>query len=300
MKILIIGSGGFIGSHLRKYFIKSHDVYTCDLLNNPGDPKYTQLERTCSDFSLLFRNTRYDVCINCSGAANVSNSFVNTVYDFELNSLNVIRILESIRQYNNACKFINMSSAAVYGNPETLPIKENDEKLMPVSPYGFHKLISEIILDEYHTLYNIKTCTVRLFSAYGNGLKKQLIYDISRKILKEKEIHLYGTGLETRDFIHIFDICSAINSIIENDKFESSRINVANGKQIKISSIVEIFRQVWNFNKKIVFDNIEKTGDPKNWEADITILKSYGYKQKLSLYEGIKMYKEWIEGETIE
>jgi dTDP-glucose 4,6-dehydratase/UDP-glucose 4-epimerase len=300
MKMLIIGSNGFIGSHLKNYFTQSYEVYTCDLVNNPGDINYTQLENSCSDFSSLFKKIKYDVCINCSGAASVSNSFEDVVFDFELNSHNVIGILESIKKYNCTCKFINMSSAAVYGNPTTLPIKENKENLLPISPYGFHKLLSEIILDEYYTLYNIKTCSVRLFSAYGNGLRKQLMYDISKKILKEKEIQLFGTGMETRDFIHISDICYAIDCIIENDRFKSSRINVANGEQVKISSIVEMFKQAWNSDKKVIFDNIEKIGDPKNWKADVTILKSYGYKKKISLYEGIEMYKKWIENERIE
>jgi dTDP-glucose 4,6-dehydratase/UDP-glucose 4-epimerase len=299
MRILIIGSDGFIGSHLKEYFIRMYDVYSCDLVDNPGDFNYIKLECVNPDFCLLFKNVEYDVCINCSGAANVTNSFKNTVNDFELNSFNVVKILEAIRKFNGACKFINLSSAAVYGNPVTLPIKEKGD-LLPISPYGYHKLISEIVLDEYHTLFNIKTCTVRLFSAYGNGLKKQLMYDISMKILREKEIHLFGNGMETRDFIHIFDICQAINCIIKNDKFESSKINVANGEQIKIFDILETFKKVWNFDKKIIFDNIERTGDPKNWEADIEILKSYGYVQKISLYEGIKMYKNWIEKETIE
>jgi dTDP-glucose 4,6-dehydratase/UDP-glucose 4-epimerase len=221
------------------------------------------------------------------------------MYDFELNSLNVIKILEGIRSYNQCCKFINISSAAVYGNPKILPIKETGE-LLPVSPYGYHKLVAETILDEYNSLWGIKTCSLRIFSAYGNGLKKQIIYDVSKKIISSEEIYLFGTGDETRDFIHIDDICRAIECIIVHDNFDSTKINVANGKQVSIKNIVQIFNNFWLHNKKIIFDGIGRSGDPLNWCADIDLLKSYGYEQSVSIQAGIERYIEWIKNEKLE
>jgi dTDP-glucose 4,6-dehydratase/UDP-glucose 4-epimerase len=299
MKILIIGSRGFIGSHLEKYFVKSsYEVFGCDIIEDIDRKNYIKVEAFSPDYGVLFKD-QYDVCINCSGAANVSKSFEKVLYDFELNSVNVIRILDTIRNKNPQCKFINISSAAVYGNPSILPISEKNEPL-PVSPYGYHKLITEKIMDEYFFIWNIKTCSVRIFSAYGNGLKKQLFYDISKKILTEKEIHLYGTGKETRDFIHIDDICFAFDCIISNDSFKSSKINVANGEQITIRNVINSFNDIWKHNKKIIFDGFEKKGDPINWCADISILKSYGYKQNVNINDGIKRYINWIQEEKLE
>jgi dTDP-glucose 4,6-dehydratase/UDP-glucose 4-epimerase len=298
MKILIIGSKGFIGSHLEEYFKNiSHEVFGCDVIDDINKKYYTKVDATTTDYGILFKD-QYDICINCSGAANVSKSFDTVLNDFELNSINVIKILDSIRKFNPKCKFINISSAAVYGNPLVLPISEKNE-MLPVSPYGYHKLIAENILDEYYNLWQIQTCSARIFSAYGNGLKKQLLYDISRKILTEEEVHLFGTGKETRDFIHIDDICCALECIIKHDGFQASKINIANGEQISIGDIVEIFKKLWNSNKKIVFDGIEKHGDPVNWCADINILKSYGYKQCININDGIKRYINWIQGEKL-
>jgi dTDP-glucose 4,6-dehydratase/UDP-glucose 4-epimerase len=296
MNILVIGSRGFIGQNIEKHFIKKGDrVFACDIVDNPLD-NYTKIASQRSDYNVLFKEIKYDVCINSSGTAVVSNSFKDTEYDFRLNTLNVLKILDSIKKHNPECNFINISSAAVYGNPPTLPVAENT-KLSPISPYGYHKLIAETILDEYHFLFGTKTCSVRIFSAYGNGLKKQLLFDISQKIFFESEIHLFGTGNETRDFIHIDDICRALDCIIEKDTFHSTKINVANGKQITINKIVQIFNENWKHDKKVIFNGNGRYGDPINWEADISLLKSYGYKQNVDIESGVKRYIEWIKKE---
>jgi dTDP-glucose 4,6-dehydratase/UDP-glucose 4-epimerase len=300
MNILIIGSMGFIGRNLEKYFREtSYTVYGCDVVHIVSQKNFTMLDANASEYAPLFQGNSYDVCINCGGAANVSQSFENTLFDFELNSFNVIRILEAIRRYNPECNFINISSAAVYGNPAVLPISEAAD-VLPVSPYGYHKLMAEIIMDEYYKLWRIKTCSARIFSAYGNGLKKQLLYDISKKILRDSEVHLFGTGRETRDFIHIDDICHAFDCIIKHDSFKASKINVANGEQISINKIVELFNKEWKHNKKIIFDGIEKHGDPINWAADISVLRSYGYKPEVNISDGIRRYINWIQSEKLE
>jgi dTDP-glucose 4,6-dehydratase/UDP-glucose 4-epimerase len=300
MNILIIGSKGFIGHGLELYFAgETNKVYACDIIDASSSNYYTKIEPQNPDYSMLFMKTKFDVCINCSGAAVVLKSFEETENDFKLNVFNVVKILEAIKRYNPECKFINISSAAVYGNPAILPVSEKN-RLLPMSPYGYHKLITETVLDEYYSLWGLKTCSARIFSAYGNGLKKQLLFDISRKILFEREIHLFGTGKETRDFIHIDDICNAFGCIIAEDNFQSTKINVANGKQVTIDEIIKIFNENWKHDKRIIFDAIERIGDPINWEADISLLKSYGYKQTVGIEAGVKRYISWVKNERLE
>jgi len=75
-------------------------------------------------------------------------------------------VLEAIRKHSPSCKFISISSAAVYGNPEVLPVSESS-KVKPLSPYGWHKHYTEMICGEFYTYFKIPTCSVRIFSAYG-------------------------------------------------------------------------------------------------------------------------------------
>ena len=294
MKILIIGSKGFIGSHCVDYFSKEHEVWGCDVVLDYNTPNYISIDSVDSDFLGIFEQHQYDVCINCSGAANVPFSLEKPFTDFKLNTLNIFKLLEAIRKHAPKCKFITMSSAAVYGNPESLPIKEC-QAIKPVSPYGYHKVMAEMICEEYSRFWNIQTCCLRIFSAYGPGLKKQLFWDLYHKIVNDDCPTLWGTGRESRDFINISDIVKIIELAIRYSSFNGEVVNVANGKQIKISEIAEIVRRACGTEKVIRFNGAERKGDPINWEADISIINSWGYKPSVDLETGINRYLRWAK-----
>ncbi len=294
MRILIIGSKGFIGTHAIKHFQKQgREVWGSDVMVDYTSERYCLIDSTNADFHAIFENIPLDVCINCSGAASVPDSLNHPLRDYTLNTVNVFKILDAIRQYQPTCKFINLSSAAVYGNPSVLPIKETSN-LYPLSPYGWHKLQAEEICQEFYSFYKIPTCSLRIFSAYGEGLKKQLFWDLAQKIQSNSTIKLFGTGEESRDFIHVSDLIKAIEIIILKSNFKGEKINVANGKEIKIKDIVKCFYSNWDNKIEYSFSGEERKGDPNNWVADIDILKSMGYTSQLDIEEGLKKYYEWI------
>lgn len=296
MKIFIIGSSGFIGSHLNWYFAgKGHTVNCCDIIgadNHLG--KFTLIKQQKQDFTAFFKNEDYDVCINASGSASVPYSIENPDEDFRLNVSNVNSILHAIRRENASCKFINFSSAAVYGNPEKLPVSENST-LQPVSPYGFHKMISEQICNEFSKLYNIKTVNLRVFSAYGPRLKKQIFWDFYNKSIGQDAIELFGTGDETRDFIYIDDVCKAVECVINKAPMIGESVNIATGTEVTVKEAIDIYTKVLNKNIKFSFNGVSKKGDPNNWKADISLLQSYGFNSKNSLENGLTQYVRWLE-----
>lgn len=294
MRILVIGSKGFIGSHCVDYFSRKHEVWGCDVVLDYNMPNYISIDAVDSDFLGIFEQRQYDVCINCSGAANVPFSLEKPFNDFKLNTLNVIKLLEAIRKHAPQCKFITMSSAAVYGNPEKLPIVE-EQKKNPVSPYGYHKVMAELICEEYSKYWNIQTCCLRIFSAYGPRLKKQLFWDLYHKIKEQDEPTLWGTGKESRDFIYISDIVRIIDLAISHSKLNGEVVNVANGKQITIAEVAETVRKMIGTSKEIKFNRAERKGDPINWEADIEIIESWGYRPSVELEEGVKEYISWVK-----
>ena len=182
MNILVIGSKGFIGSHMLQYFKeKEHMVFGCDVVVDYTQENYFLIDAVNANFKEIFDSNTFDVCINCSGAASVPDSIIHPMRDFELNVNNVFKLLDAIRKQQPSCKFINLSSAAVYGNPAVLPVKE-DAALLPVSPYGLHKQMAESVLREFYTQFNISTLSLRIFSVYGPGLQKQLFWDLYRKM----------------------------------------------------------------------------------------------------------------------
>ena len=293
MKILIIGSKGFIGSAALNFYLhKNYVVFGCDIVNDYTSENYFQIDATNSEFNQIFKSYDFDVCINCSGAASVPQSLQNPLRDFTLNTYNVAKLLEAIKEYQPNCKFVNLSSAAVYGNPIELPIKESSI-CNPISPYGIHKKFAEELCTEYQVYFNLKTCNVRIFSAFGNGLKKQLIWDLYQKFKTQNSIELFGTGEETRDFIHVDDIISALTYVIKNGDFKGENYNIANGQEIKIKDIAKLFAKLTGSQKTIIFNQQQKEGDPIFWRADITKIKSFGYEQKISIEEGLRKYIQW-------
>jgi len=295
-KFLIIGSKGFIGANLTSYLEgMAYQVWGADVIvDYVNTERYFLIDASNPGFHEVFENESYDICINCSGAANVSDSLEHPYRDFQLNTSIVFNILEAIRTYQPECKFINLSSAAVYGNPQSLPIKENSA-LAPISPYGYHKLMSERICEEFHRFFGLHTCSLRIFSAFGEGLRKQLYWDLYHKVKQDSEIRLFGTGNESRDFIYIDDLIQAILAVATSAKLEGQAINVANGKEIYIKDCAKIYYDLFDEPINYQFSQQEKKGDPNNWVADISILSELGYEQKYTLEDGLRNYIKWIK-----
>lgn len=292
MKVLIFGSGGFIGSHLEALLVDRFDVFTADITGEETT-RHSVIPASGADLCGLLEKLKPDVCVNCSGAANVGFSFQNPHLDFQLNAGLVHDLLEAIRQHSPATRLINLSSAAVYGNPQTIPIAESAAPA-PISPYGWHKLVSENLCAEYVQSFGVQTLSLRPFSVYGPGLRKQLFWDIFQKSRTSDHIVCPGTGDETRDFVHVGDMASAIALCIENASFDGHVINVANGDGITIRRAIETLLSAIGWSGKIEFTGVVRAGDPLYWTAEISRLKALGYRPGFQFESGISELAKWL------
>lgn len=294
MKILVVGSRGFIGSHCHQYFLsRGHEVTGCDVTGNE-EASYIKINPNGNSFDRIFEKKHFDLCINAAGSAHVDYSFTYPEKDFELNVSLVINILAAIKKFSPGCKLINFSSAAVYGNPEYLPIPEL-AATHPLSPYGYHKKVSEDLLHEYSKLFNLSTCSLRVFSAYGEGLRKQLFWDMYQKAISGLPVKLFGTGSESRDFIYIADLVEVVALVLKGAPFKGEVYNVANGEEVTIRDAAESFYSELDPSVNFTFSGEEKVGDPKNWLADITKIQRLGYARKFTFAEGINRYCKWLK-----
>ena len=296
-KILIIGSEGFIGNNLIEFYLQhNNEVWGCDL-NMPIKNKYHFLKNdfTPNFWNQLFDINHFDYCVNAGGKSNVNESFENPAADFEANVIETYKILDAIRKFNKDCKYLHISSAAVYGNPELLPINEN-APCNPLSPYGWHKLLSEKICEEFNKLYNLSITIIRPFSVYGPGLKKQLFWDVYQKYkINSSEIELWGSGNETRDYIYIDDIVSLIDFLLINSAMMGDVFNVGSGVEFSITEAISFFFE--SFEKKPIlnFNGKQKAGNPIYWKADISKINSLGFQHKTNFYKGILQTAEWLK-----
>lgn len=296
-KILILGSEGFIGSHLVAYFLKNNwSVYGCDLHDLAVTAyKYSRLSPRFDGLEAIFQKEQFDACINAAGNGSVPFSVEHPVRDFQANCGDTLTILEHIRHYNAQCRYVHISSAAVYGNPASLPVSESALP-SPLSPYGWHKLMAEQLCKEYHTLYNMPIAVARLFSVYGPGLKKQLFWDIYNKMqVAEDRIPMWGTGKESRDFIFISDVVHAIELILRKSPMEADVYNVASGEETTIEFAAQQLVNGWNPLLKLDFNRQVREGDPLNWRGDINKLLDLGFRATVGLEQGIQKLTQWLK-----
>ena len=283
---------GFIGSSLKSKLSENHEVFGADVLKD-NSKNYTLLKSSELLINLI-KKKKYDLVVNCSGSANVQFSFSSPFDDYNLNVKNVFLHLNSIKEYSPKTKYLLLSSAAVYGNPNVFPIGENN-LVAPISPYGYHKLAAENLCKEFNDIFNIQTLIVRIFSAYGPGLKKQLFWDLHQKSLKSDNVELFGTGYETRDFIFIEDLVRAIKLVIANSSFENDIYNIGSGCSTKIKDIAKVFYENSPKHINYYFSNKVLNGSPNKWAVNIDKLKAFGFEPLYSITEGIKKTSIWLQ-----
>ncbi|MTT30905.1 NAD-dependent epimerase/dehydratase family protein [Terrilactibacillus sp. BCM23-1] len=295
--VIITGVGGFLGYHLANYLdnlgynvigVGRIKMRTINEVYNVSLPDQKLVD--------ILKIAQPDVVIHCAGSSSVPDSIIEPYYDFQKNVDVCGFILESIRKYSRSCQFIYLSSAAVYGNPASIPIKESD-RCQPISPYGYHKLMCEMLIKEYQEIYNLQSTIFRIFSAYGEGLKKQVVYDLCQKLTsQDKVIEVYGNGSESRDFIHVSDICRAIELVIKKEI--TGTFNLATSEEVSISTLVTLLKTYLRSSADIQYIGKTRKGDPSQWKADTTKLKDYGFKPRMTLEQGLKKYCKWYLGGT--
>src|SRR3972149_197877 len=198
---IVTGALGFIGLNASKY-LRPKDFRVIGLDAGPftknaegAVDRYEQLSLPDQRLEGILADEQPDYCIHCAGGASGAGSVSDPQADFQSHVPVTFGLLAALLRQAPECKTIYLSSAGVYGNPEKLPISE-DAALRPISPYGYHKLLAEQICREFNHLYDLKVSIVRIFSAFGPGLKKQLLWDIWRRASLYGSLELQGTGRE--------------------------------------------------------------------------------------------------------
>jgi UDP-glucose 4-epimerase len=299
MNILITGAYGFLGRYVAKEF-KNQGDYVAGIGHGKWDrEEYSRwgiddwYETTITFEALLNIKHEFDIIVHCGGSGSVGFSWKNPYEDFRKSVQSTLSILEYIRLHNPRCKFIYPSSPAVQGNLGHVQIKE-DMVSTPVSPYGFHKKIAEELCLSYHHNFSIDIGVIRYFSIYGDGLKKQLLWDACTKINESDEVSFFGTGKETRDWIHVSDAASLLYQF--STKLEGYEvINAGSGIETPIYEIINFLCEYMNKPIDVKFNAVVKEGDPIHFWADTTKALRLGWKPKVNLDEGLENYVKYFK-----
>jgi UDP-glucose 4-epimerase len=282
MVVVVTGAAGFIGSRVASVLADDGwDVVPA------GRPLH---EIPSPAFAQIFDEHDVRLVIHSAGPASVQASVSDPRSD-RAGSVDVTReLLALLEHFGEPPQLLVVSSAAVYGEPQTLPVSETAVPT-PISPYGRHRLeVEQLALRS-----RVPTAIARVFSAYGQGLRRQVLWDIARKAIAGGPVELWGTGAESRDFVHVEDVGRALSVIARGSAFENDIYNVGSGEETTIAALAELLLAALRSGETAAFRGVEREGDPARWLADIHRLQALGWSPSVALPDGVARYAEWVQ-----
>lgn len=303
-RIWITGAQGFIGRHLA-YGLAGHGHAVSGIGHGPwpqseaakcGVRRWLNGDIHSSNLQQLLRDDGApDLIFHLAGGSSVGAAIFSPHEDFARTVATTAELLDWLRLEARSTRLVAISSAAVYGAGHTGPIGE-DQARVPFSPYGYHKLMMESLCRSYAATYGLQTVVVRLFSVYGSGLKKQLLWDLCTKMASGvSQLELGGTGEELRDWTEVRDVVRALELTIDlalkaNDM---PVINVGTGRATSVREIAAQVLECWPTQVEVEFNGRSRPGDPFSLVADVSALRTMGFEWSIPVERGIRDYIQW-------
>ena len=328
MKVLVTGGMGYIGSHTVVELLEnSYEVIIVDnLVNSKIDvldkietitgkrPKFYQYD-LCNyeDLEKIFKENKIDVVIHFAGLKAVGESCEKPLLYYQNNLVSTMNLLKIMGQYD-CKKIVFSSSATVYGNPKSLPIKE-DFPLSTTNPYGSTKLFIEYILkDLYKSDPTWSIAILRYFNPIGahksyllgensNGIPNNLMPYIMKVATKELEhLNIFGNDYNTkdgtgvRDYIHVVDLAKghikAVEKVLKTNNVDC--YNLGTGTGYSVLEMVNLFKKINNVD--VPYKIVERrSGDIAECYADPTYAKEkLGFVAEKSLEDMVRDSYQYI------
>tara|TARA_B100000686_G_scaffold351076_1_gene448809 strand:+ start:23742 stop:24662 length:921 start_codon:yes stop_codon:yes gene_type:complete len=295
MKYIVTGGAGFIGSNIvKKLVTRGDNVTVIDNLNTGKEEnlklvrdKITFFNDSILNTNLLEKETEgIDGIFHQAALASVQDSFSKPEEYHNVNvkgTENILRLAEK-----NNFKVVYASSSSVYGNPERIPIKEEDSK-NPINPYAETKLQKEELARKY-SKNGVKVIGLRYFNVFGKGQSKEyagVLKLFLERIRDKLPPKINGDGTQFRDFVYVEDVANA-NIMSMDSKINHDFFNVGTNTSITILELAKTVIKFSDLEIKPIFGP-ELKGDVKRTIADISLIK-----EKIG-WEPTVFLEKWIE-----
>jgi UDP-glucose 4-epimerase len=289
--VLVTGGAGFVGSHLAEALVRDNDVRILDDLstgergNVPADA--TLIEGDVRDSEVVEEAmVGVDTVFHEAALVSVSESVEHPLRSHAITGTGTLVVLDNARREN--ARVVLASSAAVYGQPDSVPVVETEHK-RPASPYGIDKLTADQYARRFSDLYELETVTLRYFNVYGprqNPEYSAVVRTFLDQARRGADITVEGDGTQTRDFVHVEDVVQANCRAATTDR-TGEAFNVGTGESVTIRELAETVRSVTDSSSDIVHTD-PRPGDIDHSRADITEARTaLGYEPSVSLTDGL-------------
>lgn len=303
MKCVVVGGGGFIGSHLTQALLAQGCEVT--VFDRPESRYLGYLQKMgaslqTGDFlnpdDLGRAVSGCDVLYHLVSTTVPQTSNDNPVYDVYSNVLGTLRMLDLAGKAQIKKVVFASSGGTVYGIPQEIPIKEN-HPTEPTSSYGISKLTVEKYLHLYSTLYNMDYCVLRIANAYGERQPvtetQGVISAFLDRAIRRQEIGIWGDGSIMRDYIHVSDI---VNALVKAAAYEGDPkiFNVGGGQGHSLNDIIGVIENITRLSIQPKYMPGRLFDVPIN-VLDISRAKMYlNWQPAVGLFEGISRMYEWM------
>ncbi len=306
--VWITGARGFIGRHLARVFADSgrqvvgigHGAWPPSQFRPAGLAHWLNGDITAINLGSLASECGLpEVIVHLAGGSSVGAAIERPREEFARTVQTTEELFEWLRQHSPATRVVAVSSAAVYGAGHAGAICE-DAQLTPYSPYGYQKLMMEMICQSYGATFGIKSIVARLFSAYGTGLRKQLLWDLCSLLASQpRTIELGGSGNELRDWTDVRDVTRILASLPSRASAEAPVVNVGSGIATSVRDIAGHVLRAWRSPQPVElrFSGRPRPGDPFSLQAECSRLASFGTACSIAVADGIADYVTWYRAQ---
>lgn len=309
-KILITGGAGFIGGNFVHYILNKYpeyEVVNLDALTYAGEltkhqevenlPNYhfTHIDITDKEqLSNLFIEKEFDYVIHFAAESHVDRSIANPEQFILTNVLGTQNLLQAAKQ-TKISKFIHISTDEVYGEldfdkanffTETTPLQPN-------SPYSASKASSDLLVRAYAETYQLPVNITRCSNNYGPfQFPEKLIPLTISKILNDKKVPIYGNGQNIRDWLHVYDHCTAIDAILHKG-INGEVYNIGGHNEKTNLDVVRTIIHTIGKSEKLIEHVEDRLGHDKRYAIDPTKLEQLGWKPTYTFETGIRQTIDW-------
>lgn len=298
MKCLVLGGGGFLGSHVSDALLEAG--YSVRIFEKERVSKES-VRHLLADVEWVegdFANESHlrevvkgvDVIIHsvCTTLPKTSNE--NTVYDISTNLVPTLHLLDAAKKEGVGKVIFFSSGGTIYGIPQRIPIPE-DHPNDPVVSYGIQKLAIEKYLNLYHHLYGLDYGVMRISNPYGERQRpiatQGAVAVFLHKALNKEEIEIWGDGSVKRDYLHVSDVARAVLKLLSH-KGEHRLFNIGSGKGLSLLELIESIEKVTGASVKVRFTPARPFDVPVN-VLDITrAARELSWSPEVELQEGLR------------
>lgn len=309
-RILITGAAGFIGSHLCKRLLEDgHEVIAVDNFFTGRKANIANLMRN-PDFEIIRHDVCYPLSIECDEIYNLAcpaspvhyqHDPVQTANTSVMGAINMLELAKRLK-----VTILQTSTSEIYGDPTEHPQKEsywgNVNSIGVRSCYDESKRFVETLFFDYHRQYDIDIKVARIFNTYGPFMHPndgRVVSNFIIQSLQNKDITIYGNGLQTRSFCYINDLIDGLVKFMDSPNDFTGPVNLGNPIEFTIAELAGNILRLTNSASKIIYKPLP-SDDPCRRKPDITLARDrLKWEPIVQLSEGLKMtinyFKEYLE-----